>query len=310
VAVAAASTISAAIWWHETLVLPRLLDGLETVLLNRPDLERLRMYLEGRSRRSKALYIVAKIFVALWILFVLWMVGTSRFIGDFGIEQWSGWWLPILLGAYMLGHHTGLLGLLGAREIVLFGWLGRHKISFHLDPYHEDGIGGFSFLTNFAVNISFMLASAILFVPLFTKWSSEEFLKGDYRPLIALITYFILIAGAFLYPLLKIRRKIIYEKKLATDRIRPQLRSIIINSDGHPEFRESLRLLMIRDRLIDMQRIRAWPFRLEFGNLLKIVVPLTSLGYIIFKVSEALYFPYQGSFDLMRYLSLPDFSIK
>lgn len=246
---------------HETDTVDRLLRQLNTVVPNETELRRLADVVQRRRVFANVGYV----FIAFWVIYVIRtvIINLGDFVSGFGVQPGEIWWYGVLAGVAIFAYYTGLLTMFGLRPLVLTFKLLNTGIRIY--PYHVDFTGGLRFVGRFVSRTSWLVASGLFFVPLAVKISSRQLPNRDFSVIFIPVLYLFGFVISVVVPAYFMHRKLISGKKRIADQIKSQIAELVTVTDDVPYVHSVAEYQWRRDFLVDLQRVRDWPF--NFGGL-------------------------------------------
>lgn len=278
----------AAIWYWDTRVFPRFVEGSADLAA---DPDEVRTVAERYKRSFTAHYPWFTVpWTALIVGLIALNVGYFETIGVAGVADpaflvylaFAAWW-GLITG---IGFHGALTAIRAIRAV--------GTLEFDIDPLHPDGLGGLSSVGYLAIWTTMLISIGSLTLPLAFLLGT----KGGYRLLIYLAVgvYLVVIVVSFLYPTVYVNRRAQEIRETELERRRAKIRRLQAqaediearNGDADEaapmdEMAKRLEIQRLRDEFNEYASVNLYP--LSVGILVRLASSiLLPIFFILFEM--------------------------
>ncbi len=223
----------------------------------------------------------------LWvsIVFIGYLLAIE-FVKGFGISGYDDWlWWILSMGVLLYGYYSSIGFCYIYKTILLTKKVNVSGLENRV--YHRDGVFGFSFIGNFALNTSMMFLSGIFIVPLVLLIGNHGQIYEYIVALTLIGLYVLIIAFAFCYPIMIIRKKLILEKENLSQSYCAVANQLIGKLNGDFTNTNYCRYSFYRKLITDLHAVGEWPLKLDVTIKflsISIIFPFF-VGILVFKLT-------------------------
>lgn len=259
------------IWRYETITLEKARKAAAGIIPDADSISGLSAIVDANATGGWKKRCIVLMWIA-WMIYA-YVVLSFEFVAELGINGYGDvWWWLLLAGVIVYNYYGAIGWLLVWKSITVVRFVARQNTA--LNPYHEDGTGGFGFIGDLVTTTSLMFSTGVLFLPILLKIAFEKIEYFDIRILGTTIAYAGAILLSFAYPVWVIHRKLVKEKARLARPLRGTLSSWLLAELGSEDLIREIGYMKLSLALRDIVRTNDWPFNL--ANVLKITVSAVS----------------------------------